>query len=87
MSYAQFSYRLSKADLRLKKKLDDEYGSYSSLLFKSYGFTSNSLSRLRRRMMVKILYAGHLREEKSDAVVDFKWVTAGDGNAAGYGNL
>lgn len=87
LSYAQFSYRLSKADLRLKKKLDDEYGSYSSLLFKSYGFTSNSLSRLRRRMMVKILYAGHLREEKSDAVVDFKWVTAGDGNAAGYGNL
>jgi len=87
LSYAQFSYRLSKADLRLKQKLDDEYGTYSSLLFKSYGFTSNSLNRLRRRMIYKILYAGHLREEKSDRVVDFTWVTAGDGDAAGYGNL
>jgi hypothetical protein len=87
LNYQQLSFRLSKAQSRLNKTLADEYGEYSELLFNYHGFMSNSLYRLRRRMMFKILHAGKIREHEHDIPVNFTWVTAGDGAAAGYGNL
>jgi hypothetical protein len=89
LSYSQLSSRLTKAQERINQTLDREYGNYASLLWQSIGFSSNSIHRLRRRMKFRILYAGTLREKypDEDVIVNFTWVTAGDGAAAGYGNL
>lgn len=87
LSYKQLSYRLSKAQERLNKTLDQEFGKYADLLWRGHGFTSNSIHRLRRRMMFKIFFLGKMREQERDVAVNFTWVTAGDGAAAGYGNL
>jgi hypothetical protein len=87
LSYEQLSHRLSKAQERLNKTLNQEYGKYADLLWSGHGFTSNSIHRLRRRMMFKMFSLGKMREHEVDIGVNFTWVTAGDGAAAGYGNL
>jgi hypothetical protein len=38
-------------------------------------------------MMFKMFSVGKMREHEVDIGVNFTWVTAGDGAAAGYGNL
>jgi hypothetical protein len=94
LTWSQLANRLEKAQSRLNERLHEEYGHYSSLFWNSTviheSFRSNSLHRLKRRMKLKIVQAGLLREKGEwidISEITFTWVTAGDGAAAGYGNL
>ena len=91
ISYSRLSSKLSKAIVRLNQTVLYEYGNYSHLFWDENNgdeaFTSNSLHRLRRRLMYKILVGAKMAELKRDVMVNFTWVTGGDGSSAGYGNL
>jgi hypothetical protein len=94
LSYSQLSSRLTKAQYRLNQTLHSEYGTYTSLFYdasvieKTFVVNDVSLHRLKMRMKMKIVQAGIVREKGSNEMeVGFRWVTAGDEGAAGYGNL